>query len=115
MTVRMRVGGSAVARIAAERARRVPGVVTLRADLVRVLRTAAGSVLGHAPGALPTDGVTASVQGRHADVSVTVVTRLGHNCRDLARDVQRAVGAEVAAYTGLDTTVTVTIAEVLLD
>ena len=48
-------------------------------------------------------------------VALTVVTRLGHNCRDLAQAVQRAVAAEIAGYTGLVATVTVTIAEVLLD
>ena len=48
-------------------------------------------------------------------VALTVVTRLGHNCRDLAQAVQREVAAEIAGYTGLAATVTVTIAEVLLD
>jgi uncharacterized alkaline shock family protein YloU len=48
-------------------------------------------------------------------VSVAVVTRLGHNCRDLAQAVQREVAAELASYTGLSTVVTVTIVEILLD
>lgn len=115
MNVRLRVGDVAVARIAAQRARRVAGVVALRPDLARVLRTAAGSMLGHAPGALPTDGVTASVHGGVAEVSVTVVTRLGHNCRDLTQEVQRAVAVEVATFTGLAAVVRVTVVEVLLD
>jgi uncharacterized alkaline shock family protein YloU len=48
-------------------------------------------------------------------VSLTVVARLGHNCRDLAAAVQRAVTDEVAAYTGLDVSVRVTIADVLIE
>lgn len=114
-SVRFRVGDTVVARMAADRARRVPGVVTLRADLAHTLLTAAGAVLGRDPSALPTDGVTATVHGDAADVSVAVVTRLGYNCRELAREVQRVVAAEVGAYTGLDVVVRVTIAEVLLD
>lgn len=113
--VQLRVGEAAVARVAADRTRRVPGVVALRADLARTLLGAAGSMLGRDRGALPTDGVTASVDGGGAEVSVAVVTRLGYNCRDLAQEVQRVVAAEVVAYTGLSVVVRVTIAEVLLD
>jgi uncharacterized alkaline shock family protein YloU len=46
---------------------------------------------------------------------VTIVTRLGHNCRDLAQAVQREVAAGVRDYTGLDALVTVTVADVFLD
>jgi uncharacterized alkaline shock family protein YloU len=113
--VRLRIGDSAVARIAAQRAALVPGVVGLRADLTQVLLGVAGTVLGHDRSRLPTDGVNAVVDGGSAGVTVTVVTRLGHNCRDVARAVQREVAAEVAAQTGLDVTVTVTVADVLLD
>jgi uncharacterized alkaline shock family protein YloU len=113
--VRMHVGDAVVARVAAERARRVPGVVALRADLAQALLGLAGSALGQHQGALPTEGVSAAVQGGAAEVSVTVVTRLGHNCRDLAQEVQRAVHAEVGAYTGLDVLVRVTVVDVLLE
>jgi uncharacterized alkaline shock family protein YloU len=113
--VRLQVGDSAVARIAARRAALVPGVVALRADLAQALLGVAVSVLGHDRSRLPTDGVSAAVRGQAAEVSITVVTRLGHNCRDVARAVQEQVAAEVAAQTGLTVTVTVTIADVLLD
>lgn len=43
------VGDAVVARIAAERARRVPGVVALRADLGQALLGLAGSVLHRDP------------------------------------------------------------------
>ena len=109
---RVHVGDALVARVAAGRARRVPGVVGLRADLSQTLLAVAGSVLGRPQEA---EGVSATVDGETADVAVTVVTRLGHNCRDLAQEVQRAVAAEVAAYTGLEVVVRVTVAEVLLD
>jgi uncharacterized alkaline shock family protein YloU len=111
----MHVGNAVVARVAARRARKVPGVVALRADLTQTLLGMAGSALGQDRSRLPADGVSAAVHGRSADVSVTVVTRLGHNCRDLAQAVQREVTAEVSAYTGLDVLVTVTIADVLTD
>ncbi len=109
--VRLTVGDAAVARIAERRARRVPGVVALRADLAQTLLGIAGTVL-HLP--LRTDGVNAAVRGHTAEVSVTVVTRLGYNCRDVAQAVQREVAAEVTALTGLDVDVRVTIADVLL-
>lgn len=115
-TVRVHVGDAVVARVAARRARRVPGVVTLRADLAQALLGLADSVLGHdRAGAIPADGVQAAVHGGRAEVAVTLVTRLGYNCRDVAQAVQRAVGEEVRTYTGLDVVVCVTVAEVLLD
>jgi uncharacterized alkaline shock family protein YloU len=115
--VRVHVGDAVVARVAAERARRVPGVVALRADLTQTLLGLAGSVLhpDRAAGTLSADGVQAQVHGTSADVTVTLATRLGHNCRDLAQQVQVAVAAEIRAYTGLDATVRVTVADVLLD
>jgi uncharacterized alkaline shock family protein YloU len=90
--VRFHVADAVVARVAELRARQVPGVVALR------------------PG-----GTGAAVHGDSADVTVAVVTRLGHNCRDLAQAVQREVAAEVARFTGLATVVAVTIVEILLD
>ncbi|MEJ3652764.1 hypothetical protein WEH80_07245 [Actinomycetes bacterium KLBMP 9759] len=90
--VRLHVAAPAVASVAAHRARLVPGVVALR------------------PG-----GVGATVRGGAADVTLTLVTRLGHNCRDLALAVQREVTTEIAAVTGLAAVVNVTIADVLLD
>lgn len=111
------VGDAVVARIAAERARRVPGVVALRPDLTQALLGLAGSVLlrDRGAGTLPTDGVQAQVHGTGADVTVTLATRLGHNCRDLTQAVQVAVADEVRAYTGLDAVVRVVVSEVLLD
>lgn len=111
--VRVHVGDVVVARVAAASARGVPGVVALRADLAQALLGLAGSMLGHERDPLPFDGVGAAVHAGVAEVSVTVVTRLGRNCRDLAQAVQRAVSADVAAYTGLDVLVTVTVADVL--
>lgn len=113
--VRMHVGDTVVARVAAHRARQVPGVVGLRADLAQALLGMAGAMLGRDRSWLPADGVTATVHGGSADVAVTIVTRLGHNCRDLAQAVQREVAAEVRDYTGLDALVTVIVADVLLD
>ncbi|WP_233159725.1 Asp23/Gls24 family envelope stress response protein [Pseudonocardia sp. MH-G8] len=113
--VRMHVGDAVVARVAARHARQVPGVVALRADLAQALLGVAGVVLGQDRSWLPADGVTAAVHGDSAEVRVTIVSRLGHNCRDLARAVQREVATGVRDYTGLDALVTVTIADVLLD
>lgn len=114
--VRVHIGDAVVARVAARRARRVPGVVALRADLAQALLGIAGSVLGDRGDRerLSADGVNAVVHGGSAEVSVTIVTRLGHNCRDVAQAVQREVAAEVSTYTGLDVLVRVTVADVLL-
>lgn len=97
--VSFRVGETLVARVAADRAGRVPGVLALRPDVK--------GLLSRRP-----DGVTASVADGRAEVSVTIATRLGHRCADVAVDVQRAVADAVTAYTGLPATVSVTIAEV---
>ncbi|WP_219417673.1 Asp23/Gls24 family envelope stress response protein [Pseudonocardia nigra] len=113
--VRVHVTDAVVARVAARSARGVPGVVALRTSLAQALLGIAGAVLGQDQSWLPADGVSAAVDGTSAEVSVTIVTRLGHNCRDLAQALQRDVAAEVGAYTGLDIVVSVTIADVLLD
>lgn len=98
-TVSFRVGERLVARLAAHRALDVPGVLALRPDVL--------GLFSRRP-----DGVTAAVVDGRAEVSVTIATRLGHRCADVAVDVQRAVADAVTAYTGLSTTVSVTIAEV---
>ncbi len=67
------------------------------------------------PPELRSDGVVAAVHGGTAEVSVTVVTRLGYRCRDLAVQVRRAVADEVLASTSLPAEVRVTIADIQLD
>ncbi|MGE0844501.1 MAG: Asp23/Gls24 family envelope stress response protein [Candidatus Nanopelagicales bacterium] len=106
-----RPGDALVARVAAEAAAGVPGVVALRTDLAGTLLGLAGQVLGTTRAPV----VGARVDGRQAEVTLSVVTRLGFNCRDLARAVQREVAEAVRAYTGLDTLVRVTVVEVLID
>lgn len=88
--VEFHVADAVVAKVARLRARQVPGVVSLR----------------HGAGTVADDT---------ARVDLTVVTRLGHNVRDVVQATQREVAAEVAAYTGLAAVVAVTVADVLLD
>lgn len=115
-TVRFHVGDPVVARVAAQRARRVPGVVALRADLAQALLGLAEGVLrSDRAGALPADGVHAAVRGDTAEVTITLATRLGHNCRDVAQAVQVAVTEELRAYAGIEALVRVVVAEVLID
>jgi uncharacterized alkaline shock family protein YloU len=113
LQVRLHITEAAVASIAAATALRVPGVVALRPDLARTLLGLAGSMLGRTRSAA--DGVDATVSDGEADVMVTIATRLGHNCRDLAAAVQQAVALAVAEQTGLPVRVAVTIVDVLLD
>ena len=112
--VRYHVGDLAVARIAARRARRVPGVLALRPDLSQALLGLAGTWLNATPvpDELRAEGVAASVDGGRAEVRVTVSTGLGGNCRELARTVQREVADAVRVETGLQATVRVTIADI---
>ena len=113
--VTLHVGDAAVARIAAVAARGVPGVVSLRADLAQALLGVAGAVFGQdRDGVLSADGVSAQVHGGAADVTVTIVTRLGDNCRDVAIAVQEAVSVALAGQAGLDAQVSVLVADVLL-
>ncbi|MFC5948180.1 Asp23/Gls24 family envelope stress response protein [Pseudonocardia lutea] len=115
--VRLTVGDAVVARLAAAAAREVPGVVALRPDLAQTLLGLAGSLLGDRSGgdALSAAGASAAVDGRRAEIALTLVTTLGHNARDLCAAVQRAVAERVRADTGLDAVVSVTVADVLLD
>ena len=108
---RLQVGEAAVARIAAAAAAGVPGVVALRSDLGQALLGLAGPLLGERA---PTGGATAVVAGGRAEVSLTLVTTLGVNPRDLAETVQREVAARLLADTALVATVTVTIADIQL-
>lgn len=113
--VRLHVEERAVASIAAHAARRVPGVAALRPGLARALVGLAGSMLGQARSA--SDGVDVAVVDEEgattATVTVTIATRLGHNCRDLAAAVQEAVALAVTEQTGLAARARVTVAEVL--
>ena len=110
--VRIRISDTAVARVAAHWAQGRSGVLALPAGLGRTVLGFAGSV----PDAqtLPA-GASATVRDGSVEVALTLVTRLGHNCRDLAQAVQREVAAEVRAYTGLSAVVSVTIAEIVTD
>jgi uncharacterized alkaline shock family protein YloU len=112
---RIRVTDALVARVAAHAARTVTGVTGLSPDPGPTLRIPGGPVLG--PDALrpPPPGAGAVVQDGSAEIALTVRTRLGYNCRDLAVEVQRSVAAAVHSYTGLAAVVTVTIAEIALD
>jgi uncharacterized alkaline shock family protein YloU len=92
LSVRLHIGDAAVASMATAAARQVPGVVAHRAEVVRT--------------AVDTEGT---------EVAVTLVTRWGHNCRDLAAAVQQAVTLALAEQAGIAARVQVTIAEVLLD
>lgn len=114
--VRYHVGDLAVARIAARRARAVPGVVALRADLSQALLGLAGTWLrpDPVPPELRAEGVAVAVHGDRAEVRVTVVSELGCNCRELAVTLQREVAAAVREAAGLDATVRVTIADIEL-
>jgi uncharacterized alkaline shock family protein YloU len=110
--VRIRIADLAVARLAAHTALRVPGVLGLHADLASAVSGAAGSLLRTDPARRPPTGARATVADGSAAVALTVVTGSRYNCRELAQAVQREVAAVLAAGTGLDATVTVTIAEI---
>lgn len=110
------VSDLAVARVAARRARAVPGVVTLLGDIQQTLLGLAADWLPHTPvpDELRTRGVVAVVHGREADVRVTVGIRLGTPCADLAARVQQEVADEITTLTGLTARVRVTIAHIAL-
>lgn len=112
--VTVQIADMVVARVAARRALAVPGVVALQADIGKAVLGMAGSMLG--PMAQrPPAGASAEVRDGAVTVRLTVVTRLGYNCRDLAHAVQVDVADDVARYTGMRTVVTVTVADVLLE
>ena len=58
------------------------------------------------------DGVTATVEDGRAEISLTLVTRWGRNCRDIAEQVQDQVAEQVRSYTGLPAAVSVTITDI---
>ena len=119
-TVRLHVSDLAVARVAARRARAVPGVTTLVGDLQQTLLGLAADWLPRdpVPAELDTRGVVARVhsaagaQDGEVDVRVSVGVRFGIPCAELAARVQQEVATEVAAVTGLTARVRVTIAHI---
>ena len=125
-TVRLHVSDLAVARVAARRARAVPGVTTLVGDLQQTLLGLAADWLPRdpVPAELDTRGVVARVhsgagvhsaagaQDGEVDVRVSVGVRFGTPCAELAARVQEEVTAELAAVTGLTARVRVTIAHI---
>lgn len=110
----LHVSDTVVARVAAYHACRVPGVRRLRPDLAQSMTSIATRLLRPHDGEhrIPTDGVTATVEDGRATVSIALVTQWGRNCRDIAEQVQDHVAAEVHSYTGLPTTVSITITDV---
>lgn len=110
----LHVSDTVVARVAAYHACRVPGVRRLRPDLAQSLTSIATQLLHLRDGEhrIPTDGVTATVENGWAQINITLVTQWGHNCRDIAEQVQDRVAEAVSSYTGLPATVSITITDV---
>lgn len=116
MTTRLRVSDLALARVAAHRARAVPGVVMLVGDMAQTLLGLAADWLPRepVPAELRSRGVVATVHGREAEVRVTVAVRFGTECAALAARVRAEVAEEIVTTTGLVPRVRVTIAEIAL-
>jgi uncharacterized alkaline shock family protein YloU len=110
----LHVSGTVVARVAAYYACQMPGVVRLRPDLAQTMASIATRLFPPRDGEyrIPTDGVTAVVEDGRAEISITLVSRWGRNCRDIAEQVQDEVAEQVRSYTGLTATVSVTITDV---
>ncbi|ANY05491.1 Asp23/Gls24 family envelope stress response protein [Pseudonocardia sp. HH130630-07] len=115
-TVRLRVSDLAAARVAARRARAVPGVVALLGDLQQTLLGLATDRLPRrpVPAELRAHGVVAVVHEREIEVRVTVRARFGTPLADLADRVRREVAEELAAVTGRPARVLVTVADIEL-
>ncbi|MEU6698498.1 Asp23/Gls24 family envelope stress response protein [Pseudonocardia sp. NPDC046786] len=116
MTTRLRVSDLSLARVAAYRARSVPGVEMLVGDVAQTLLGLAAEWLPRepVPAELRSQGVIATVHGSEAEVRVTVAVRFGTECAALAARVRAEVSEEIAATTGLVPRVRVTIAEIAL-
>lgn len=112
--LRLHVSDTVVARVAAYHACRVPGVRKLCPDLAQSMASIATRLFSPRDGAhrMPTDGVSATVDDGRTEISITLVTQWGRNCRDVAEQVQDQVAEQVRAYTGLPATVAVTVTDV---
>jgi uncharacterized alkaline shock family protein YloU len=110
----LHISDTVVARVAAYHAYQVPGVLRLRPDLAQSMASIATRLFPPREGEhrIPTDGVTATVEDNRAEISIALVTRWGHNCRDIAEQVQDHVAEHVHSYTGLPATVSITITDV---
>ncbi len=108
----LHVSDTVVARVAAYHACRVPGVLRLRPNLAQSMASIAIRLFPHGEHRVPTHGVTAVVEDGHAEISIALIIKWGHNCRDVAEQVQARVAEEVHSYTGLPATVTITITDV---
>lgn len=107
----LHISDTVVARVAAYHAYRVPGVRRLRPNLAQSMTSIATRLLPPRDGEprISTDGVTAIVEKGRTEISITLVAQYGHNCCDIAEQVQNQVAEQVRSYTGLTTTVNVTI------
>ncbi|MEJ8279044.1 Asp23/Gls24 family envelope stress response protein [Pseudonocardia spirodelae] len=110
------VSDLAVARVAARRARAVPGVAVLMGDVTQTLLGLAADWLPRdpVPEELRLHGLVASVQDGRAEIRVTVGVRFGVQCAELAEQVRREVAEEVARVCGLPARVRVTVADIVL-
>jgi uncharacterized alkaline shock family protein YloU len=110
----LHVSDTVMARVAAYHASRVPGVLRLRPNLTQSMASITPRLFPARDDdyRMPTNGVTATVENGHAEISITLVTRWGHNCRDIAEQVQDQVAEKVRSYTGLPATVAITITDV---
>lgn len=112
----LHVGAAAVARIAAYYTRRVPGVLALQPALPQYLTGIVDQIIRHHPPEpdFATGGVTVDIDtaaGR-AHVSITVITRIGINCRTIAAAIQHDVAEQILAHTQLTAHVAITIADI---
>jgi uncharacterized alkaline shock family protein YloU len=107
----LHISDTVLARVAAYHACRVPGVRRLRPDLAQSMASIATKLFPPRDDEdrISIDGVTATVEDGRAEISLTLVTRWGRNCRDIAEQVQDQVAEQVRSYTGLPATVSVTI------
>jgi uncharacterized alkaline shock family protein YloU len=104
----VRVADTVLAEVAADAARRVAGVVALRSGRVGVATAFVGRV---APSASPADGVRVR-RGPPTVIDIGAVVALGEPCLEVAKELQRSVGARIADLTGVDATVSVDIVDV---
>ena len=115
---RLHISDAVVARVAAYYAGQISGVLQLRpklggANLTHGMLSIATRLFPTR--GIPTDGVTATVTENRTEINIALVTQCGHNCRDLAEQVQDHVAEQVQAYTGLPATVSITITNVDFD
>jgi uncharacterized alkaline shock family protein YloU len=111
--IEVRIGEPVITTVAGHYARKVPGVAALRPKLIHGMLSLAGRLAhGQATEPWSAAGIQTTTDGQNTQIEITLSSRSGYNCRELAETIQHQVRTRIATLTGLAATVGITITDI---